>query len=151
MSRQTEGVDAYWNDVSEELGETVLAYTLGQLLEGGDTDRPLWGLFFLTETRFFFRHFPQTSWIEGLLTQKRKEGEEIHLEYQLRDARLSEPPEPSVLQKLFGSADRTRTLTLATGESIAFTVEAKPDDFVRALRSHTTPIEKKATPGGVAL
>lgn len=61
------GVDEFWRETEEQIGETVLAHGLAQYRSGGEEEGPLWGLIYVTPTRLFFRHFPQENWFSSIL------------------------------------------------------------------------------------
>ncbi len=63
-----EGIRQFWQETEEQIGETVIVYGLAEYLSGGEEEGPLWGLIYVTSTRLFFRHFPQTSWISSLVS-----------------------------------------------------------------------------------
>ena len=65
--RESESTETFWKEMAESLGENVLSYTLGQYIGGLEPEGPLWGILYMTETRLFFRHFPQQSWISSLV------------------------------------------------------------------------------------
>ncbi len=134
-SDQQNELESYWNDMSESVGEPVVAYNLGQYLGGMDTAGPLWGLIFITDTRLFFRHYPQENWFASIITNRRsRRGEEVAFELPLSEARLSEPPARTLLERLFSSRPRACTLSLPDGTEFLFSVEHTPERFLTALR-----------------
>jgi hypothetical protein len=63
--------EEFWGDYENQIGEQVLARSLGRYLSGWDEfDRsgegPLWGLLIVTGGGFRFHHFPQVSWLDAL-------------------------------------------------------------------------------------
>ncbi len=64
------GVEKFWRETEESIGEAVLAQGLAQYHSGGEEEGPLWGLVYVTSTRLFFRHFPQESWFSSFLGGK---------------------------------------------------------------------------------
>jgi len=64
---------AFWADYEKQIGEKVLARTLGRYVGGWDEfgETSLWGLAIATEGGFRFHHFPHESWI---LTLSRASG-----------------------------------------------------------------------------
>jgi hypothetical protein len=63
--------DDFWRDYEEQVGEKVLARSMGQYRSGWEefeTDKtgPLWGLLIVTSGGFRFHHFPQTSWLDAI-------------------------------------------------------------------------------------
>lgn len=63
--------ERFWKDTETKIGEAVLAYGLAQYISGEEDDGPLWGIIYLSETRLFFRHFPQTSWFVSIMANTR--------------------------------------------------------------------------------
>jgi len=70
--KQDKSADDFWIEYEEQIGEKVLARTLGQYVsgwkefdEGGNT--PLWGLVIVTSGGFRFHHFPQQNWLDALI------------------------------------------------------------------------------------
>ncbi len=63
MSETTKNPEQYWANLEREIGEKILFYTLGQSLTpmGEKQPVPIWGLFYITQTRLFFRHFPKSG------------------------------------------------------------------------------------------
>ena len=65
-----ESVEEFWRRTEEELGEKVMVYAMGRCLSGCvASDQPMWGLCFVTDGGFYFRHFPQANWFR-LLTDR---------------------------------------------------------------------------------
>jgi len=62
------GIKQFWQDTEQQIGEPIVAYGLAEYRSGGEEEGPLWGLIYVTATRVFFRHFPQTSWISSLMS-----------------------------------------------------------------------------------
>ncbi|MDR1957215.1 MAG: hypothetical protein LBQ30_10235 [Treponema sp.] len=66
-ARNKQDPAAFWRDYAAKLGEQVLAYALGQYLQGWDDfDTPLWGLLIATSGGFRFHHFPHESWLAAM-------------------------------------------------------------------------------------
>ena len=64
MSAAEKDPERYWAELEKELGEKILFYTLGQSHTAMASSRdvlPIWGLFYITPTRLFFRHFPKSG------------------------------------------------------------------------------------------
>ncbi|MHC6204581.1 hypothetical protein ACYULU_15480 [Breznakiellaceae bacterium SP9] len=56
--------ELFWKQYEADLGEKVLAYTLGQYLSGWAAfEPPLWGLLIATSGGFRFHHFPHENWL----------------------------------------------------------------------------------------
>jgi hypothetical protein len=63
--------EEFWRDYENQIGEKVLARSLGRYLSGWDEfdaagNRPLWGLLIAAEGGFRFHHFPQINWFDAL-------------------------------------------------------------------------------------
>lgn len=57
----------FWKQYEADVGEKVLAFSLGQYLSGwADYDPPLWGLLIATDRGFRFHHFPHEGWLQVL-------------------------------------------------------------------------------------
>jgi hypothetical protein len=57
----------FWREYEAQIGEKVLAYSLGRYLRGwAGLDLPLWGLLIVSSGGFRFHHFPHESWWEVL-------------------------------------------------------------------------------------
>ncbi|MDR0719776.1 MAG: hypothetical protein LBF78_09085 [Treponema sp.] len=57
----------FWQEYEKQVGEKVLAFTLGQYISGWDgEDHSLWGLIIATSGGFRFHHFPHEGWIQAL-------------------------------------------------------------------------------------
>ncbi|MDR0597755.1 MAG: hypothetical protein LBG14_04545 [Treponema sp.] len=68
MGRKQEGDPReFWKQYEADLGEKVLAFSLGQYLSGwAEYDPPLWGLLIATDRGFRFHHFPHEGWLQSL-------------------------------------------------------------------------------------
>jgi hypothetical protein len=67
-SSKRESPEEFWRRTEEELGETVLLYTIGKCLEGcGADETDVWGLFFVTGRALYFRHFPTANWFSAMM------------------------------------------------------------------------------------
>ena len=134
-------VESHWRKVGENLGEPVVGYTLGKYISGGSATGPLWGVLYMTETRFFFHHYPQENWFLSLMSsQKGGAGggsEDIQIEVPLQGATLIDPDTPTLLQRIFGTGDRIYTLRLAGREPLRFTAEHSRKRFITTLRERT--------------
>lgn len=139
-SDQQNDLEAYWNEMSESIGEPVVAYNLGQYQGGLDQAAPLWGLLFFTETRIFFRHFAQQNWFASILTNRDTRGsDEVAFELPLEGASLSEPPPQTFLARVFSSKPRIWSLTLRDNSVFHFSVEHSPEKFIAELRPLCRP------------
>lgn len=130
-------VESYWKEVGEKLGEPVVAYTLGRYLSGEDEVGPLWGILFVTDTRFFFRHFPQESWFTSLLGSKRNASKKVHIEIPLERSSLEEPEPRTLLQRLLGTGELVYSLIRPGREPLRFTADHTRKLFIDALRKRT--------------
>ena len=144
--------EAFWNDTEAKIGESVVAFGLAQYLSGGGEEGPLWGLVYLTETRLFFRHFPQTGWFQAITNastnetgerRKRPKERDITLVWsltQFSDIRLP-APQSRWRRILFGNTSPTVTLmwepiaadASSAPDPLVFTVENNDKTFLAAL------------------
>jgi len=63
--------DDFWREYEEQIGEKVLARSLGQYVSGWEEFdsqgwNSIWGLIIATSGGFRFHHFPQTNWLNAL-------------------------------------------------------------------------------------
>ena len=73
--------DDFWREYEEQIGEKVLARSLGQYMSGWeefDSKKwtELWGLIMATSGGFRFHHFAQTSWLLALSHSSSREPRE---------------------------------------------------------------------------
>ncbi|MDA3950637.1 MAG: hypothetical protein PF508_15640 [Spirochaeta sp.] len=146
------GAEDFWKDTEAKIGESVVAFGLAQYMSGGGEDGPLWGLIYLTRTRLFFRHFPQTGWFHAIMNTSTNEGSERRKGPKERDITLVWPltqfsgveqpvPRRGWQQILFGSKSTTVTLarepigpdSSSAPESLIFTVENNREEVLAAL------------------
>ena len=66
--KQEREIAAFWSDLEDELGERIIARSIGEYFSGFEGIKgPLWGLFFITESSFYFRHFNQPNWFSAVI------------------------------------------------------------------------------------
>lgn|SRR5690554_4722692 len=147
------GVDEFWRETEEVIGEDVLAYGLAQYHSGGDEEGPLWGLIYVTATRLFFRHFPQENWFSSVLggvggtggagggpPKKSAKERDVSLEWALSDYSdlVDESERGGVWNFFFGK--NTGRLSLVPrgdrpfGRPVVFTVEHERNAVIAAVR-----------------
>lgn len=67
MAISTNDPAAFWAAYEKEIGEKVLAHSLGRYVSGWDEfPMPLWGLLIATDAGFRFHHFPHEGWIQAM-------------------------------------------------------------------------------------
>jgi hypothetical protein len=92
--KQGQDPDQFWKDYEEQIGEKVLARSLGRYMMGWEEYAgPLWGLVIATSGGFRFHHFPHESWITAL-------------------ARLSSGSKPPVEKTIFVPKERISSVEL---------------------------------------
>jgi hypothetical protein len=69
--KNQKGVEDFWREYEEQIGEKVLARSLGRYVSGWEEFdskewTSIWGLIIATSGGFRFHHFPQTSWLNAL-------------------------------------------------------------------------------------
>jgi hypothetical protein len=69
FNKTDQGVDTFWQEYEEKIGEKVLARSLGKYISGWDefdSNRwiNLWGLIIVTGGGLRFHHFPQHHWMD---------------------------------------------------------------------------------------
>jgi hypothetical protein len=145
------GIRQFWQDTETQIGEPILAYGLAEYLSGGEEEGPLWGLIYVTATRVFFRHFPQTSWISSLVSSggaqvggvrpKKAKERDITMVWPLaRFHRLEEPRSREVWWRriIFGSKTLPVSLQPVTegglgGHPVVFSIEHNRKAILEAL------------------
>ena len=69
LKKADKSVDDFWQEYEKQIGEKVLARSLGRYISGWDefdsnSLTNLWGLIIVTKTSFRFHHFPQQHWMD---------------------------------------------------------------------------------------
>ncbi len=106
-----EEADRYWKEFEESTGERVEARALGQWF-GSEAGEGVWGLLILTERAFHFRGQNSDNWFLGLFSGRgRKAPEPIEFSVPRESLVSLQEPRRSGLDRLFGSAFPTFTLT----------------------------------------
>ena len=145
---QQTSVDAFWKQVETEIGEPVLAHTLGQYLSGREEQGPLWGLLYHGATAFHFHHFAQQNWFSSLVRNGARDAsgtasrpvKEREITYTIplaQVARLEYEEERSWFRRVFVSPPAVVSLIGAfeSTEPFRFTVENNRREFLASLRS----------------
>lgn len=139
-----ESARQYWERFEREAGERVLARTMGQLFSrpGDKSEKGDWGLAILTGTRFFFRKMRGENWLLAMFrAPSASRAAETIEDVIIPLARIAsvESPKPSLMDRIFGSPQRSVILTerpldgSAEGPVRRFTIDAR-SGFYEALR-----------------
>ena len=69
LKKTDKSVDDFWQEYEKQLGEKVIARSLGRYISGweefdNDGLTNLWGLIIVTRAGFRFHHFPQHHWMD---------------------------------------------------------------------------------------
>ncbi len=142
MLRDDEQVRQFWEETEEELGEMVIVYAMGRCLSGcSEIAAPLWGLVFITERAFYFRHFAKPQWLTAFpagAPGHRNIDEEVYFSIDRdRITNCLVEREPSLLRRMFTEATPVMALTYDVPgdlpQTIHIAVETKFDEFVKFL------------------
>lgn len=144
-SHSSHSREAFWNQLESDLGQPIIASTLGRYLEGRETPGPLWGLLYLTADTLYFRHFAQNNWFSSMISvdgddEGQVRNKNVTLEVPLRDVTTLTPPMPRRgIMRLLQNQDRVfRLQTTETGdesESFVFAVEGAMEPFAGELQA----------------
>jgi hypothetical protein len=141
-SGPTPSRDEFWKQLETQLGQPILASTLGRYIEGRDTAGPLWGIVYFTGDTFYFRHFAQSNWFSSMMSVDGDEGavanRNVTLEVSLREVESVTLPMPRKgILRLFLSQDRVFRLRSRHGEQadFVFAVEGEMQPFARELQA----------------
>lgn len=143
MLRDSEEVRRFWAETEEQLGETVILYDMARCITGcGESNRPLWGLTFITDRALYFRHFAKPHWLTafpGRGSGYRELDEEIYFSIDRdRITDLVVEDAPSILQKVFVGSQPV--LTIAYGmhpepiQIVRLSIETKFQEFIDLLQ-----------------
>ena len=135
---------AFWGEVERRLGTPVLGHGLGRYLTGEVDPGPLCGLLYCTAGALYFHHFAQPSWFSaftgnvGATSNRQRPVREREIEYQIEFAtcrQLCEPPQPTLLQRLFGREDAVYRLlrTDPGAATFTFSIDHRREQFVTTL------------------
>lgn len=139
-----ESAREYWKRFEKESGERVLARTMGQVFPhpGDRNARGDWGLAILTESRLFFRKMRSENWLVAMFrAPNASRAAETIEDVIIPLARIASvvSPAPALLDRLFGSPQRTIIVTerpldgSASGPAWRMVVDAR-SGFFEALR-----------------
>jgi len=100
-----EEVREFWENLEEEIGESIEVYTLGEYRQGDlDIVTPKVGLFYLTETALYFQTFPKSNWFSAILGgigKKKKEDKGETVKIPLTRIEKAYLQKPTFMEKLF--------------------------------------------------
>ena len=126
MEEKTE-TEEYWEELEEELGEKVRWFCIGELLEpfcgiGKNTV----GMFFLTDTYFYFQTFPRNDFLKTLANsfrKKKKGGERIQHGVERAAIESADFQKPKGLARLTAPSMAIYTINFTseeTGQTLRF-------------------------------
>jgi hypothetical protein len=77
-----QSVEVFWQEYEEQIGEKVLARSLGRYISGWEEFESkgvtnLWGLIIATQSSLRFHHFPQHHWMDTFSRKREKQTEKI--------------------------------------------------------------------------
>ena len=78
MEEDNNEIHEFWQQTEEEIGEKVIDKALARCLQGCSEKNPtaeLWGLFFYSESAFFFKHFSQSNWLLNIIKTGKKKSD----------------------------------------------------------------------------
>lgn len=131
-----EGAREYWRRFEAELGESIIARTMGQRFESPG-DRGSWGLLVLTPTRLIYRKMPSESWVSSLFRAQSVSSQATQVEdssTDLADILGTTVPKGSLMDRLFGTPFSVFTVSLKGREgAVRFAVDPKAG-LLEALR-----------------
>ena len=142
-SQEEQQVKAFWDKTEAELGEEVIACTMGKGLSGWSADEPqreLWGLFFVTERALYFRHFPAQHWLSSMVAGSALsvKDEEIYVAIpidRMRSVALQQ--HRSLLKRLLSGHPSEFAIEYREADgslnTVRFFLEAKSDAFLNVI------------------
>jgi hypothetical protein len=78
MEEDNNEIHEFWQQTEEEIGEKVIDKALARCIQGCSDKNPtseLWGLFFYSESAFFFKHFTQSNWLLNIIKSNKKKSD----------------------------------------------------------------------------
>lgn len=149
FKNESESVEEFWKNTEAEIGEKVVAFTMGRCLSGcGESEEPKWGLYFVTSSTLYFRHFAQRNWLSALMVSglgggSKSEPREIYLSIPVsRIDSISVQRESSLLRRLFSYSPPVIFLSYrdepGDQREMRFFVETKLETFVSVLSGGMT-------------
>jgi len=139
----------FWTQLERELGQPILASTLGQYIEGRDMAGPLWGLIYITADTFYFRHFAQSNWFSSMMSADGDEGpvssRNITVEVPLQDVETVILPIPRRgILRILQNQDRVfrlRSRSTEGEDDFVFSVEGDVEPFSRELQAAVSRLQ----------
>ncbi|MFW5694491.1 MAG: hypothetical protein ACOCYB_04940 [Alkalispirochaeta sp.] len=139
----TRSREEFWVQLEQELGQPILASTLGRYIEGRRAAGPLWGLVYITADTLYFRHFAQSNWFSSMMTADGGEGpvqaQNVTMEVPLREVESVVPPTPRRgILRILQREDRVFRLCAhrSTGDDdFVFAVEGALEPFSHELQA----------------
>ncbi len=143
-AKQSESIEEFWKNVEAEIGEPILAYSLGRYLNGREEKGPLWGIVYHSASTFYFRHFPQQNWFSSLvmagsdLGGSSSKNKEVLIAIPLGHIRAVETSsEQTLMQRIFNPQPPIVSLigTFEATPPFRFLVENNRERFIASLRA----------------
>ncbi len=141
-SKSPRSREEFWAQVERDLGQPIIASTLGRYLEGREAPGPLWGLLYLTADTLYFRHFAQSNWFSSMMSTDGDDApgqmKNVTLEVPFRSVSGVTPPMPRRgIMRFLQSQDRVFRLHALRERpdqgDFVFTVEGEMEPFTREL------------------
>ncbi|MFW5828143.1 MAG: hypothetical protein ACOCU4_08620 [Alkalispirochaeta sp.] len=147
-TRPNESRADFWAHLEHELGQPILASTLGRYIEGRDPAGPLWGLVYITADTLYFRHFAQSNWFSSMMTADGDEGpassRNITMEVPLQDVEtVVLPVRRHGVLRFLQHEDRVFRLSSrrAGADDFVFAVEGALEPFTRELQAAVSRLQ----------
>ncbi|MEX2443412.1 MAG: hypothetical protein WD492_07395 [Alkalispirochaeta sp.] len=141
-SRPARSREEFWKQLEAELGQPIVASTLGRYIEGRQAAGPLWGLVYITTDTLYFRHFAQSNWFSSMMSADGDGGpvgnRNVTLEVPFRDVETVTLPMPRTgIMRLLQSQDRVFRLSSRRPEEddFVFAVEGALEPFAQELQA----------------
>ncbi|HKK48723.1 MAG TPA: hypothetical protein VJ932_06470 [Alkalispirochaeta sp.] len=142
-TRPTGSREEFWTQLEQELGQPILASTLGRYIEGRDATGPLWGLIYITQDTLYFRHFAQSNWFSSMMSTDGEEGtvrnRNVTFEVPFQNVETVVPPIPRRgILRILQSPDRVfrlRSHTPGSADDFVFSVEGALEPFTQELQA----------------